>query len=288
MIDPDGIQIQRGNLPISITIEQVPEFESQIYNLEEDSDFKKYIADIKREVRRSFEYRRLIKFLRENFGMDHCAVLQNISNTETFDIKIEIHHYPFTLEDVVKIVVNKRTYYHEALDVQMVAKEVMQLHYRCVIGLISLSETVHQLAHASRLFIPVDRVFGRYGLFVDYYRPFIDDDLLDVLDRIEKNTTEHTEVNDTTILDLNQVSFDVKNKQYQLPDTSSITSDMKNQLEMIKSNNYLLPSVSEVNDIIANQNQENSPIVFHKDKVIIDIPPNQIEKLLNSCKKNPA
>ena len=79
-----------------------------------------------------------------------------------FDIKIEIHHYPFSLRDIVEIVIRKREYYKESLSVQMTAKEVMMLHYKLIIGLIPLSQTVHELAHSSRLFVPSDKVLGRY------------------------------------------------------------------------------------------------------------------------------
>ena len=173
MIDPDGIQIQRNSLSDTIDINQVPEFENEIYNLEDETDYKHYIKDVEQQIRRSFEYRAFIKYLRENFGMNKCAYLKGVSNEETFDIKIEIHHYPFSLHDITDIVVKKRQFYKESLEVQMVAKEVMELHYKALIGLIPLSETAHQLAHSSRLFIPVDRVFGRYDLFVNFYKPFI-------------------------------------------------------------------------------------------------------------------
>ena len=44
--------------------------------------------------------------------------------TPTYDIKIEIHHYPFSLRDIVEIVLRKRMYYKESIEVQMTAKEV--------------------------------------------------------------------------------------------------------------------------------------------------------------------
>ena len=61
MIDPDGIQIQKTNLPDSIKIKEVPEFDFQCYNLEDDKDYEHYVKDIEKEVRKSFEYRAFIK-----------------------------------------------------------------------------------------------------------------------------------------------------------------------------------------------------------------------------------
>lgn len=246
MLDPDGIQIQRTNLPEKININEVPEFDSLIYNLEDDKDYDHYIKDIEKEVRKSFEYRAFIRFLRENMNMDKCSFLKGVSNAETFDIKIEIHHYPFTLRDIVEIVYRKRCFYHEPLDLQMVAKEVMILHYKLLIGLIPLSETVHQLAHAGRIFIPVDKVLGRYNLFLDYYKPFCEPEQLETLERIEKYTEENSDILDTTIIEQNRISFNVNNDIYALPQFNTINDNMIKQIENIKNNNYLLPDKKEI------------------------------------------
>lgn len=245
MLDPESIQIQKGNLSNQIAVDEVPEFDFEVYNLEDEKDFEKYIKDIEKEIRKSFEYRAFIKYLREYMGMNKCAFLKGVTNNETFDIKIEIHHYPFTLRDIVEIVYRKRNFYHESLNVQMVAKECMILHYKLIIGLISLSETVHQLAHSGRLFIPVDRVLGRYNLFVDYYSAFCTTEQLDILDRIEKYTAENAAILDTTIIDQNRVTYNVKDERFALPEFNIITNNMIEQIRNIKENNYLLPTVEE-------------------------------------------
>ena len=245
MLDPDGIQIQRTNLPEKISINEVPEFDSLIYNLEDDKDYDHYIKDIEKEVRKSFEYRAFIRYLRENMNMDKCSFLKGVSNAETFDIKIEIHHYPFTLRDVVEIVYRKRCFYRESLDLQMVAKEVMILHYKLLIGLIPLSETVHQLAHSGRIFIPVDRVLGRYNLFLDYYKPFCAPEQLETLERIEKYTNENSDILDTTIIEQNRVQFKINNNNFALPEFNTISDNMIRQIDNIKNNNYLLPTKKE-------------------------------------------
>ena len=241
MIDPDGIHIQRSNLPSVIDIKDVPEFDIEIYNLDDDKDYETFIKDVESDVRRSYEYRRFIKYLRQNMGMNKCSFLKGVSNEETFDIKIEIHHYPFTLRDIVEIVIRKRMYYHESMKLRMVSKEVMELHYKVMIGLIPLSETVHELAHSGRLFIPVNKVFGRYNLFLDFYEPFCEPEQLETLRRIEKYTEEENDMYDSTILEYNQVNYNVHNENYMLPNIGNITDSMFNRLESIKENNYLLP-----------------------------------------------
>lgn len=255
MIDPDGINILTENLPSTIKMNDIPEFETEIYNMDDEKDYEKFIADTERLVRRSFEYKNLLKYLRENCGMNKCAYLKDVSNAEDFSIKIEIHHYPFSLYDIVDAVTKKRMYYKEYISVEAVGKEVMLLHYRTMVGLIPLSETVHELFHNNKLFIPVDRVFGRYNLFVDYYRPFIDEKKLDALDRIEKYTRENSgAMLDTTILENNNLRYDIKDRNYALPDFKELNKNMSNQISMIKQNGYLLPSPSDVEDIEKRKN----------------------------------
>lgn len=249
MIDPDGIQIQNSNLSDVIKVRQVVPFDTQIYNLEDDKEYETYVKDVEKEVRKSFEYRRFIKYLRENMDMNKCSFLKGVSNEETFDIKIEIHHYPFTLRDICEIVIRKRSYYNEPLKLQMTAKEVMMLHYKLIIGLIPLSETVHELAHSGRLFIPVDHVMGRYQVFVDIYKPFCDPEQLETLDRIEKYTEENSSILDTTIIEQNNVSYNVTDNRFALPEFNQITNNMISQLDAIKSNNYILPSVNDIKAI---------------------------------------
>jgi hypothetical protein len=250
MLDPDGIQVQKTNLPDLIKINNVPEFDTLCYNLEDEKDYKRFITDIEREVRKSFEYRQFIKYIRDNMDMNKCSFLKGVSNDETFDIKIEIHHYPFTLHDISEIVLRKRQYYGESTQLQMVAKEVMQLHYKLIIGLIPLSQTVHKLAHNGRIFIPVDKVLGRYNIFVKYYEPFCDPEQLETLKRIEDYTIHNSDILDTTIIEQNKISYNVNDQRFALPKFNQINESMINRIESIKNNNYLLPVAEDKKEVI--------------------------------------
>ena len=83
--------------------------------------------------------------------MNKCSFYENVSNIDSNDIKIEIHHEPISLYDICIIVYNKRNFFHENLSELL--KEVMLLHYKLLIGLIPLAETVHELVHNKYLFI---------------------------------------------------------------------------------------------------------------------------------------
>jgi hypothetical protein len=261
MIDPDAIALQRANLDPNINIKEIPTMqEMSPYNLMDDKDYKKYIKDVKSVVRKSYEYRQYINYLRDNMDMDKCAFLYGVSNHDGFDIKIEIHHYPFSLEDIVEIVVRKRQFYQEDMSVFMVAKEVMSLHYKMMIGLIPLSETVHELNHNHRLFIPIDKVMGRYRLFVETYKQFITPEQLETLSRIEEYTMKHSDINDSTIIEQNRITYRIDNPNYQLPQFGTINDNMIQRLHDIKANNYLLPVAGEIVD---NVSKIECPVIFH-------------------------
>ena len=251
MIDPDTLQINRANLPKLITIlsNNIESADVRIYDLEEDKEREKFIRDVETQVRRSFEYKEMIKYLREFLGMNKCAFLDDVGGPES-GARIEIHHYPFTLRDIVEIVIRKRSYYNESLELQMVAKEVMELHYKLMVGLIPLSQTVHELAHSGKIFIPADKVLGRFDLFVSYYKPFCDTQQLEVLGRIEKYSQElDNPILNTNILEQNHVSYSIADPTFSLPDSNNINQAMLDQMARIKENNYMLPSIKELNQI---------------------------------------
>ena len=248
MIDPDSIIITEQRAKDKIDLGNVPDFDYETYPGIEDDDkeYKKYMSDIEKEVRGSFEYRVYIQYLRNYMDMHQCAFIATVSNKESTAIKIELHHYPFTLYDICEIVYRKRSYYKESLELEMVAKEVMLLHYKLMIGLIPLSVTVHKLVHNGKLFIPIDKVIGRYDLFMDYYDPFITIEHKDIISRMEKYTYEEkSELLNTSILDANNLHLVVIPPEYKLPPVDGLNNAMKSRIETIKNNSYRLPTVRE-------------------------------------------
>lgn len=248
MIDPDNIILAEKNSHTQIKLNSIPECDFLAWDFDDDKDLKKYYKTIESEIRKSFEYKEMIQYLRNNYGMSQCSFIK-VSNKDNTNIKIEIHHYPFTLYDVVLIVYRKRIYYQESLDVEMVAKEVTMLHYKLLIGLIPLSKTVHQLVHDGKLFIPVENVLGRYNLFVDQYKPFCESEQLETLNRIERYSQENSHLYNTSILDTNNISFSTQNQNYMLPDFTNMENRMYQRIEDIKKNNYKLPKLEDYQEL---------------------------------------
>lgn len=243
MIDPSNLlkknELSDGKGSI-FEIQELPEYEFEDYDFTSTKDLKKYLKDVEGAVRTSFEYKELIYTLRNYYEMCRSGFSQNISNMDSTHIKIEIHHTPFTLYDIIAIVYDKRNFYHQDISVEMTSKEVMELHYKQIIGLYPLSATEHKLVHNGYLFIPTDRIWGRYDLFVNLYKDFIDPALLKTLERIEEYSKIFNEEEQKKLLTQSNIYIDPKGA-YKLPEFSKIKDIMSNRIDQIKNNYYALP-----------------------------------------------
>lgn len=211
MITEDCLMQTTINPVDVVTIpDKIPAFVVEDYDFMDEKDMNKFIQDLERFVRSSYEYRNMVQYLREYVNMKNCAFMPKITNENTFKIKIEIHHSPFTLRDICATIFNKRQKNNENLNIEAVAYEVMYVHYCLMIGLIPLSETVHELVHTQYIFVPVDKVYGYYQQFVKTYYDYIDPQLLDRLDELQKLTIEGS-YNDMykTVLEKKYISVDM-------------------------------------------------------------------------------
>lgn len=181
-----------SNEPEVIKLTNIPPYDIQDWNLADQKDFKKFLAELEKSVRGSFEYQQYIQYLRNSFNMNSCAFYRNVSNVPNPKIKIHIHHDPITLYDICTIIFRKRQTLGEPIDEESIAKEVMWNHYNGFVGLIPLSETAHELVHANYLFIPCTHVFGEYKEFVNMYKQFFTLDQLDLIKDIEDASVLYT------------------------------------------------------------------------------------------------
>ena len=220
-------QIGQDNIN-NIEITNIPVFDIADYNLSDEKQLKKYLFDVERTCRNSYAYKKLIAFLREYIDMNKCSFFENINNIESNSIHIHIHHSPLTLFDIVTIVYHKRLDNREALNVNLVAKEVMLLHYLMMVGLIPLSETVHELVHNGYLFIPTNVVFGDYKKFIKQYEGYIDQQLLNTLEQAEEYTKTYDYAKNTKVLEHSVVYVDASsNGEYKFPILSELIGKIK-------------------------------------------------------------
>lgn len=224
-----------GNANI-IIMDEIPPYDKEDYDLFNAKDFKKYTDDIERVVRISMEYREFVNYLRNYMDMNRCAFFKNVTNANTTKIKIHIHHHPFTLYDLVMTIYNKRCANKESLEVELVAKEVMYIHYFLYVGLVPLAETAHQLVHKQLLFVPLDIVMGKYNEFIDMYKDYVPEEALDKLHTYEEMTKTYDEIKNTHILEMSPIYLKLPGDDpnalgaYGLPKLADIVDKVKNRV----------------------------------------------------------
>lgn len=244
MINKPDVTYNDGEISI-LDIKEIPYFDKEEYDLSNEKEYKRYVSDVERLVRNSIEYRNLINYLRNSEGMNTCAFLDNVSN-ENGNMRIEIHHSPFTLFDIVNTVINKRVKNAEPMDVELVAEEIMYLHYMGWVGLVPLSETIHEMVHNSFLFVPTNIVRGVYQYFINAYYDYIDPVLLDYIDAAERLTKDGDLVKkQMKLLNSHKIYINVGGS-YALPGLVEIQNSIKGKINQLKNRKI------EMVDIIRN------------------------------------
>ena len=244
------IGVQPNEVDVIKIPKDIPAMDIEDYALFDDKDREKYIKDLERTVRSSYEYRNMIQYLREYMNMNSCAFMPNVTNDVNRRIKIEIHHSPFTLRDVCVTIINKRMKNNEPLTIESVAYEVMFVHYSLMVGLIPLSETVHQLVHSQYIFIPTDKVYGYYKNFVKTYNDYIDPELLDKLDELERLTIAGT-YNDSykEVLEKKYITIDMEGNN-QFDKLHELQESLKEKLSELRGESIQTPNTNFTNSEI--------------------------------------
>lgn len=149
---------------------------------------KKFIKNVERLVRSSLAYKEYCRYLNEDQGLINDVHNFNITNEVA---TLEYHHYPFTLYDIVEILLNKIFLEGQRVTSIELAEEVLKLHYKNMVGLVHLDLTNHELVHAGKIFIPLDSVFGRVNTFVDQYKPYMFDEQIERYNNLVELTEKH-------------------------------------------------------------------------------------------------
>ena len=221
----------RSNREVKVILDELPVRPTPKYNTPKDRE--KFIKTCEIVIRKSNEYKDYIKFLKENLNMNECAILSNIKSGNGKRYRIEIHHEPFTLFDIVETVINRRLENGESIGALKVADEVMDLHYSGMVGLIPLTTTMHELVHNGRIFIPLQFIYHKYDEFFKEYEPYMNSALVEKLEA-KVNLSLHTDNIVSDSLDVEFVYLNVDGFKFpQIPDewkdaliTPSETSDV--------------------------------------------------------------
>lgn len=237
-------------VPNLVVIPDLDDYTQPDYDLNDEKEFAKYITDIEKTTRGSFEYQQMVRFCRENLNMSCCSFYESVSNADTTSIRIELHHEPLSLYDIVMTVFKKRVQFGESLEVEHVAKEVMYNHYAMCVGLIPLADTVHDLVHNQYLFIPNDKVFGMWRTFANQYHDYIAPETLQALEQIQAYTDAYNSAEDDAknILAKHFIYVDADGSGYKLPrleDVQRMMKDRVNELMNSQPETLIRPQITE-------------------------------------------
>lgn len=181
--------------------EDVDKVHTNYIDFENPKAVRKYIKSIESMVRCSDEYKNIIKYLKEEQDYSSCSFFNEIDIKEIKNVGIEFHHYPFTLYDIVEIILKKESdFYSHQINSFDIANETMRIHYEGLVGLVPLSKTLHELAHSGNIFINFKLVSGNVKEFMRLYNAFIDDSLLENIKVLNMLSDKNSEQSNKFIL----------------------------------------------------------------------------------------
>lgn len=161
--------------------------ERMVVDITDEKDRNGFIKRCEKLIRNSYEYKEFIDYLKNFLDMRECAYFENVNNYDSRNVKIEIHHAPFTLYDIVDTILRKRVATGKSLQMLEICNETMAIHFMGQVGLIPLSATVHALVHAGKISIPLNSVFGDYTKFYSIYGDFMNQELKDTYSTVIEN-----------------------------------------------------------------------------------------------------
>ena len=111
----------------------------------------------------------------------------------------------------------------------------MYIHYSLLVGLIPVSETVHELLHANYLFVPMDKVFGNIEKFIGMYEPYFEPELKLQLQKVRDYTNIYNEelAKNIRVLERNYLYLDMSDI-YQLPTYDSVIEKMNQRIDVLR------------------------------------------------------
>lgn len=151
----------------------------------DDQATKRFIKNTEKMIRMSNDYKAYIAQIKNVFTLTKDNILSNITDSEA---SIEMHHYPFSLYDIVDAVMSTHIMDDKQFTSFSLADEILQLHFDHKIGLVPLSITTHELAHDGEIFLRKDQIFGQYEEFAKIYDKGIAIDLKEKMKRIAEET----------------------------------------------------------------------------------------------------
>ena len=156
-------------------------FYGNIFN-EDDRARTNFIKQVVNLIRRSQEYGRYRKYLLEHVELNSCSILSNLSDEEAVTAGLELHHYPLTLFDCVELALGEALQGGQIrVTTFALANHVLAAHWRGHVGLVPLTKTLHEAAHALQITLDPRSVYGNWQVYLDQHRMGLTEHLVDRL-----------------------------------------------------------------------------------------------------------
>jgi len=232
-----------------------------IGNFDSDKEMNSFIKKVESFVRQSPEYRSLISYIRSELDLSYCAYLNKLTDDL---VGIELHHSPFTLYDYVSIMVNKYIMKEKLFNTFSIAYEVMKLHYENKVGLVPLSKTIHELAHAegSGIFINREMILGNIETFFEEYEMFMQNEIKNKYNNLVLNSQARKE---TLLKPLDL--FDTEKRAGMISNINNINTDF-NKKRLGEFSDFSIKAteeeIKELNDLKADLEEDSEKKVMEK------------------------
>lgn len=181
LADPNDPEFIKESAVIDVSLE-VQEFESTSGGIELPEEVnQKVIAYLEKLIRKSYEYKQYITYLKSELDITKCAITPSLDIKE-YGIGLEFHHYPLTLYDIADTILRKYLYTkkeNDTVSLFNVMEEVMKEHYLGDVGLVPLTKTAHEMAHNGSLKIPISAVNGKYENFMNKYYKYLTPEMIE-------------------------------------------------------------------------------------------------------------
>jgi hypothetical protein len=160
--EDDNIELVGINNPYSIVMYLDKNCDSRY--------FDRFIKSTERVIRKNIDYNIHLQYLREEEGLSNCAIFHNVAAGQA---SIELHHFPFTLFSICTVVANKMLLEeNKKVSTFILADEVIKKHFENQIGLVPLSQTMHELAHLQKIQLLKKHIYGEYENFYETYKNY--------------------------------------------------------------------------------------------------------------------
>jgi len=160
----------------------------RIDKFENEADYKKFIRNCEKLVRGSIEYKLWKDYIKDVLNVNSCM----ITNENSADCCLEIHHHVPTLYQLLKAVINRRLESNEPFCVFDICTDCIEIHFQNRIGYLALITSMHEKVHSGSLKIPKQLIRGNFQSFLNDFSRYLDDeDLNQIYDKLavsESNT----------------------------------------------------------------------------------------------------